>query len=836
MKYSKQTDKKWQEKWDEEGLYKYDPESKKEKFYTMEMFPYPSGASLHLGHWFNFGLADSFARFKSMQGYNTFHPMGFDAFGLPAENYAIKTGIAPKVSTEQNIETMKRQLKEMGVNYDWDYSIETCKPEYYKWTQWIFTQLYKNGLAYKKNSLVNWCDSCKTVLANEQVVDCKCERCGTPVERKKMEQWFLKTTAYAEELLDGLDNLDDWPETTKKIQRNWIGKSTGSEVKFSDVDGNFDIDVFTTRLDTINGVSYLVIAPESDLVNQITKEEYRKEIEKYIEQTSKLTEVERLSTEREKTGAFTGAYVINPVNGEKIPVWISDYVLDDYGTGAVMAVPAHDARDYEFAQKYNLPIKEVLRGEGEEEGKEHTLPYTEKGILINSGKYDGLTTDEAKKAILSELEKEDLGKETVNYKLKDWSVSRQRYWGTPIPIINCKKCGPVPVPEEDLPVMLPDNVEFRPDGVSPLKKSKEFIECTCPNCGEPAERETETLDTFVCSSWYQYRYLDPHNSEHAFDREEVDKMCPVDVYVGGKEHAAMHLIYSRFMTKALRDMGYLDFDEPFKKLVHQGLILGPDGNKMSKSKKNTISPDEYVDKYGSDVLRMYLMFGFDYRQGGPWKDNGVESMSKYFERIERLVDRQVNALKLTKADNRQYEITEKEKELLRSKAKTIKAMSTDIEDFKFNTATARSMELLNSIYKYIKDNDNINEDVLEDTVEDYLRLLAPFAPHFTEEQWQSLGKEESIHKEEWPKVNAKDLSGETKNIPIQINGKLRTLIPVDAEASQEEILEKIKSDPRIASLISQYDVKKEIYVPGRIYNLVVSKKREKSKSDDDMER
>lgn len=824
MNYSKQTDQKWQEKWKRERLYKYVPESKKKKFYTMEMFPYPSGASLHLGHWFNFAPADSFSRYKSMQGYNVFHPMGFDAFGLPAENYAIKTGISPKVSTAKNVETMRRQLEEMGVNYDWDYSVETYKPEYYKWTQWIFTQLYKQGLAYKKNSLVNWCDSCKTVLANEQVVNCKCERCGTPVERKKMEQWFFKTTEYAEELLKGLDKLEDWPETTKKIQSNWIGKSNGSEIRFMDAYGKFDISVFTTRPDTINGVSYIVVAPESDLVTQITKEEYREDVRKYIEQTGRLTEIERLSSEREKTGVFTGAYVVNPINGEKIPVWIADYVLDDYGTGAVMAVPAHDKRDYEFAKKYKLTIKEVILGN---ESREYTLPYTGKGTLINSGKYNGLTTEKAKKVITTDLEREQRGKKITNYKLKDWSVSRQRYWGAPIPIINCKKCGPVAVPEKDLPVLLPDNVEFRPDGVSPLKKSKEFLSCNCPNCGEPAEREAETLDTFVCSSWYQLRYPNPHDNTQAFDKEKINKMCPVDVYVGGKEHAAMHLIYSRFMTKALRDMGYLNFDEPFKKLVHQGLILGPDGNKMSKSKGNTVSPDEYIDKYGADVFRMYLMFSFDFSKGGPWSDKGVESMSKYFEKIEKIVTRQASILQSSKIPQ-QYEMTEKERELLRAKSQTIKSMSTDIENFKFNTSIARSMELLNSINKYTNDNDNINEEVLESTVEDYIRLLAPLAPHFAEEQWQKLGKEQSVHKEEWPRVNEKELNGGTKNIPIQVNGKLRALIPVSTNATAEEILETIKSNYRVTTLLSQYDIKKEIYIPGRIYNIVVNKKNKRS--------
>ena len=814
MEYSKEIDKKWQEKWKKEGLYKYNPNSEKEKFYTMEMFSYPSGAKLHLGHWFNFGPADSFARFKKMQGYNVFHPMGFDAFGLPAENYAIKTGIHPEDSTRKNIETMKRQLEEMGGSYDWDYSVETCMPDYYKWTQWIFIQLYKAGLAYKKKAPVNWCDSCKTVLANEQVIDCKCERCGTVVKRRKLDQWFFKITDYAEELLEGLKDLD-WPESTKKVQVNWIGKSKGTEIIFKGENNEYQFKVFTTRPDTVFGVTYVVLAPESAIVQKITTEAQKEAVEKYIEDTLKLNEIDRLSTEREKTGVFTGSYVINPINGEKVPVWIADYVLEEYGTGAVMAVPAHDTRDYEFAKKYNLPIKEVVVPKEEED---YELPYTNYGKLINSGKYTGQTSEEAKKMITKDLSEKNEGEETTNYRLKDWLVSRQRYWGAPIPIINCEKCGAVPVPEKDLPVLLPYDVEFTPDGESPLKKSKEFMECTCPNCGRKATREADTLDTFVCSSWYELRYPDAKNTEKAFDRQTIDKMAPVDVYVGGKEHAAMHLIYVRFMTKALRDLGYLDFDEPFKKLIHQGMILGPDGNKMSKSKGNTVSPDEYIDQYGADVFRMYIMFGFDYRKGGPWDDKGIDAMSKYFSRIERLVETVTNELKDIPSND---EIGLKEKELLRVKNQTIKSMTEDIEDFRFNTAIARNMELLNSINTYIRDNDKMNKNLLIEVIEDFIRLLSPLAPHFSEEMWEQLGKAQSVYEEEWPKVNEAQLTGGTKEIPVQVNGKLKMCVSVDAEASPEKILTAIKSDSKVKELFNQYDVQKEIYVPGRIYNLVV---------------
>ena len=814
MNYSKEIDKKWQEKWKKEHVYKYNPDSKKEKFYTMEMFSYPSGAKLHLGHWFNFGPADSFARFKKMQGYNVFHPMGFDAFGLPAENYAIKTGIHPEDSTRKNIETMKRQLEEMGGSYDWDYSVETCMPEYYKWTQWIFIQLYKAGLAYKKKAPVNWCDSCKTVLANEQVIDCKCERCGTVVKRKKLDQWFFKITDYAEELLEGLKDLD-WPESTKKVQVNWIGKSEGTEIIFKGENNEYQFKVFTTRPDTVFGVTYVVLAPESAIVQKITTEDQKEVVEKYIENTLKLNEIDRLSTEREKTGVFTGSYVINPVNGEKVPVWIADYVLEEYGTGGVMGVPARDTRDYAFAKKYHLPIKEVVVPKDDEA---YELPYTNYGILKNSGKYTGLASEEAKQMITKDLSEKNEGQGTINYRLKDWLVSRQRYWGAPIPIINCEKCGAVPVPEKDLPVLLPYDVEFTPDGESPLKKSKEFMECTCPHCGGKATREADTLDTFVCSSWYELRYPDAKNSEKAFDKQTIDKMAPVDVYVGGKEHAAMHLIYVRFMTKALRDLGYLDFDEPFKKLIHQGMILGPDGNKMSKSKGNTVSPDEYIDKYGADVFRMYLMFGFDYRKGGPWDDKGIDAMSKYFSRIERLVESITNELKDMESTDT---IGLKEKELLRIKNQTIKSMTEDIEDFRFNTAIARNMELLNSINSYIRDNDKINKKLLIEVIEDFVRLLSPLAPHFAEELWEELGKTQSVYKEEWPKVNEAQLTGGIKEIPVQVNGKLKMCVSVDADATPEEILTVIKSDSKVKELFNKYDVKKEIYVPGRIYNLVV---------------
>ena len=871
-------EQKWQDYWEENKTFFTDVwDFSKPKFYALDMFPYPSGQGLHVGHPEGYTATDIVSRMKRMQGYNVLHPMGWDAFGLPAEQYAIKTGNHPAKFTEKNISTFKKQLKMLGLSFDWDKEISTCDPDYYKWTQWIFTKLYENGLAYKKEAPVNWCSSCKTVLANEQVIDCKCERCGTVVERKKMSQWFFKITDYAEELLDGLKDLD-WPESTKKIQTNWIGKSEGAEIKFEGENGNFEINVFTTRPDTLYGVTYVVVAPESKIVEQITTEKYKSTVENYIKETMKLNEIERLSTEREKTGVFTGAYVINPINNEKIPVWIADYVLEDYGTGSVMAVPAHDKRDYQFAKKYDLPIKQVVKPEvdikkvqeeniiskTETEGKMQNksylenekctdnkeLPYTEYGILVNSEKYTGISSLKAKEKIVEDLSKTKKAKKAVNYKLKDWLISRQRYWGAPIPIIYCPKCGIVPVPEKDLPVLLPKDVEFRPDGESPLKKSQEFINCTCPKCGEKATREADTLDTFVCSSWYELRYPDAKNTEKAFDKQTVNKMLPVDVYVGGKEHAAMHLIYARFMVKALRNMGYLDFDEPFKRLVHQGMILGPDGNKMSKSKGNTVSPDKYVETYGSDVFRMYLMFGFDYKKGGPWDDSGVEAMSKYFTRVEKLIEtfvkeyskesknvadskgsKELNFLdnlnnNVTEVTN--YKVEEKEMELLRVKNKTIKSMSEDIEEFQFNTAIARIMELLNQINSYIKENENINIELLKETIETYLKLLAPLAPHFAEEQWEKLENNTSIHKEKWPEVNKEEICGGNKEIPIQVNGKLKTTVLVDSKSTPEEILSLIKNSLKVQKILKDYIVQKEIYVPGRIYNVVANKKDKKN--------
>ena len=594
----KSVEKKWQARWEKAKFNQFDKKDSSPKHYVLEMFSYPSGAKLHIGHWYNYGPSDSYARFKRMQGYNVFQPMGFDAFGLPAENYAIKTGVHPQDSTKKNIETMEGQLKAMGAMFDWSAEIKTCDESYYKWTQWMFLQLYKRGLAYRKAAPVNWCPSCQTVLANEQVESGTCERCGSVVVRKNLTQWFFKITEYAEELLNSLDSLD-WPEKTKAMQRNWIGKSTGCEVEF-ECDSGDTFRVFTTRPDTVFGVTYVVLAPEHPLALKITTEEQRQAVEDYIVYASKASEIDRLSVSREKTGVFTGAYCKNPVNGKKIPVYLADYVLYSYGTGAVMAVPAHDERDFAFATKYGLPIEKVI----EKKGGETILPYCEDGIVIGSLKFDGLYGEEARQTIANYLSKIGKGGKRTNYRLRDWLVSRQRYWGAPIPVVHCEKCGVVPVPEKDLPVKLPYNVEFRPDGKSPLEKCDKFMRTTCPVCGGKALRDPDTLDTFVCSSWYYLRYADAHNDKAPFDTQTINTMLPVDTYVGGAEHACMHLLYARFLTKALRDMGYLDFDEPFKRLIHQGVILGPDGNRMSKSHGNVVSPDDYVNEFGSDAFQI----------------------------------------------------------------------------------------------------------------------------------------------------------------------------------------------------------------------------------------
>ncbi len=704
---------------------------------------------------------------------------------------------------------MEGQLRAMGAMFDWSAEIKTCEENYYKWTQWMFLQLYKKGLAYRKEAPVNWCPSCQTVLANEQAEGGKCERCGTEVIRKNLTQWFFKITEYAEELLTGLDPLD-WPEKTKNMQRNWIGKSTGCEIEF-ECDSGDKLRVFTTRCDTVFGVTYVVLAPEHPLARKLTTPEQHDAVEEYIAQTAKANEIERLSSTREKTGVFTGSYCTNPVNGKKIPIWLADYVLASYGTGAVMAVPAHDERDFAFATKYNLPIVKVI----EKKGGETELPFTDDGIMVGSLQFDGLFGEEARAEVAAYISKLGKGGKKVNYRLRDWLVSRQRYWGAPIPVIHCPTCGAVPVPEKDLPVKLPYEVEFRPDGKSPLAKCDKFMHTTCPKCGGEALRDPDTLDTFVCSSWYYLRYADAHNEKEPFSREAVDRMLPVDVYVGGAEHACMHLLYARFFTKALRDMGYLDFSEPFKRLVHQGVILGPDGNRMSKSHGNIVSPDEYVETYGSDAFRLYLMFGFSYTEGGPWNDDGIKAIAKFMDRVEKLVLK-VNGYKAHK----DAAYGSEEKALDYAKNYAIDRVSKDVEAFSFNTSIARIMELVNAIAKYDA-LEQKNVAVEKAAVRDLVLLLAPFAPHFCEELWEEIEGKGSVFEQSYPVADEKALHLDEKEYAVQVNSKMACRAMLPTSATEEEVKALVLDLPEVQEKMAGKSVKMCSVVPGRLVNLIV---------------
>ncbi len=805
----KKVEQKWQAIWEKEKLANFNSKNIDKKYYCLEMFSYPSAAKLHLGHWYNYGPTDSFVRYKKMKGFEVFQPMGFDAFGLPAENYAIKTGIHPKDSTEKNIANMEQTLSEMGAMFDWSAEIKTCNEDYYKWTQWLFLKLYENGLAYRKNAPVNWCESCKTVLANEQVVNGVCERCGSTVVKKDLTQWFFKITDYAEELLQGLNGLD-WPEKTKLMQKNWIGKSTGGEIEFTTESGD-TFKVFTTRADTLFGVSYVVLAPEHPLVKKLASAKQKKAVEDYILETSKANEIDRLSTTRPKTGVYIGHNAINPINGKVVPIYVADYVLYSYGTGAVMGVPSHDERDFAFAKKYDLPITRVIKGTNGNDD----LPFTDDGIVVNSPKFDGMTSEKARKAIINELVKEGKAEHVTNYRLRDWLVSRQRYWGAPIPVIHCDKCGVVPVPYSDLPVKLPYDVEFKPDGESPLAKHEGFINVKCPVCGGDAHRDPDTLDTFVCSSWYYLRYPDAHNTKEPFNPEIINKMLPVDKYVGGAEHACMHLLYARFITKALRDMGYLTFDEPFKSLVHQGVILGPDGMRMSKSKGNIIAPDPYVQEYGSDVLRLYLMFGFSYTEGGPWNDDGIKAITKFLDRIERL------AVKIKELPtNKNSVIGKNEKDLLYVTNYSIKNVDRDMEAFSFNTSVARLMELLNALSKY-EVLEEKNSTVFKDCYKALILLLAPCAPHFAEEIWEYLGNKGSIFNVKFPECDESALILDQIEVAVQINSKMKTKILVPNGITEEQAKEIIFADEKLSSELNGKQIKKLIIVPNRLINIII---------------
>lgn len=828
MTYSNAIDKKWQDRWEAERPARFKQERMDKKLYILVMFPYPSGAKLHVGHWYNYGLIDSYARMKRMQGYEVFHPLGFDAFGLPAENYAIKTGIHPKDSTMENIATMRQQMRAMGGHFDWDHELATCTPEYYHWNQWLFLQLYKRGLAYRQKAPVNWCPSCQTVLANEQVVnDGCCERCDSLVEKKALTQWFFKITDYAQELLDCLPGLD-WPEPTKKIQSHWIGRSEGAELAFGlekdgqrlrKEDGSPRLErVFTTRPDTLMGVSYCVVAPESELCDLLTTEKQREAVTAYQVQSSHVSEIDRLSSQREKTGVFTGSYAIHPLTDERLPIWTSDYVIASYGTGFVMAVPAHDERDHAFASRFALPILPVI---APEDGQEAPLPYTALGRLVNSGPYTGLSSSEAMQAIVKDLAKEGLGSAKVNYRLRDWLVSRQRYWGTPIPIIHCPDCGEVPLDEKDLPLELPYDVAFTPDGESPLAKCDSFMQVSCPRCQGPAKRDPDTLDTFVDSSWYQLRYPNPKDESQAFDKELVNALCPVDVYVGGAEHAAMHLLYTRFICKALRDMGHLDFDEPFQRLIHQGMILGPDGNRMSKSRGNTVSPDPYVKRYGSDVFRLTLAFSFAFTEGGPWSEGGLRAIVKFLHRIAALIE----ALKALPQEGEGLEakdLNAAQKELRFALHHAIQQVGFDADRFQFNTAVARMMELLNSLGSYQRSPD-ADPATLHQVSRSLLLLLAPFAPHFCEEMWESLGLPFSIFDQAWPSFDEAALKKDEVEIAIQVQGKIVDRITLPSGLEKDAMIEAASQHAAYESWLHGKSVAKAIAVPGRLINYVLKK-------------
>jgi leucyl-tRNA synthetase len=812
----KEVETRWQTQWEADHLYHASDDSPKPKFYNLAMFPYPSG-DLHMGHWYNYAPFDAYGRFKRMQGYNVMQPIGFDAFGLPAENAAIKRGIQARTWTLANMENMRLQLRALGAQWDWQREVVTCMPDYYKWTQWLFLQFYKKGLAYRTKAPANWCPNCNTTLANEQVLaDGTCERCGTMVVRKEIDQWLLKISDYAEELLNFPDV--DWPEKTITMQRNWIGRSEGAEIRFStEINGQTaEIPVFTTRADTIYGVTFFVLAPEHPWVDKITTPTQKAEVTAYVDQARRMTEIERMSSEKEKSGVFTGGYVTNPVNGEQIPVWIADYVLMGYGAGAIMGVPAHDQRDFAFARKFDLPIREVIRAIDEEASDPSTWSEAKEalGVMVNSGPFDGTPADQGIKKMITYLEEKGIGNFRITYRLRDWLISRQRYWGAPIPIIYCAEHGTVPVPEDQLPVWLPENVQFKATGESPLRYEPEFVNTTCPICGGPATREADTMDTFIDSSWYYLRYADPHNSEQAWSQEAMQRWLPVDQYIGGVEHAILHLLYSRFFTKALRDMGHLTFSEPFKRLFHQGMVLGSDGQKMSKSRGNVEAPDIYADKYGADTVRCYMMFIGPFEAGGSFKAENLEGVWRFLNRAWNLVnDAWFDGTTST-------EPSTESKAIERLRHKTIKRVTDDLGNFHFNTALAALMEFNNVLIK--QHNTTVaRSEAYRQALETLLQLLAPLAPHITEELWHQTGHMSSIHTTNWPDYDEALIKDENFTLVIQVNGKVRERIEVPADLSEGEIKTIALTNLRVISFIGESTIQKVIYIPGRLVNIVV---------------
>jgi len=834
----KEIEAKWRKKWGEMGLFKMDQDSPKEKYYCLMMFPYPS-AALHVGHGRNYIIGDSVVRYKIMAGYNVLSPMGFDAFGLPAENAAIKNSIHPETSTLNNIKTMRRQFDSWGAGYDWDREVVSCLPEYYKWTQWIFLQLYKKGLAYKKKASVNWCPSCQTVLANEQVIDGECERCSSQVTLRDLEQWFFKITEYSQRLLDDLNLLEDWPERVKLMQKNWIGRSEGVEIDFrvnpvrelsSFSNGVKDSDIilkcFTTRVDTIYGVTYMVISNEHPDIPELIKDApNKKEIEKFILDTRKENAADRVGADIEKRGIFTGRFVINPMNNKEVPLWIGNYVVTEYGTGAVMAVPAHDQRDFEFAKKYGLDIEVVIDNPKDSlDAKKMKEAYIEEGVMVNSAQFNGLPSLKAIEKIADFMEEKKIGKREVNYKLRDWLISRQRYWGAPIPVIYCDKCGIQPVSEKDLPVILPKDVKFKPHGESPLKDAPGFVNTKCPKCDGSARREIDTMDTFVDSSWYFLRYLSPKDDKRPFDKTLVDRWLPVDQYIGGVEHAILHLLYSRFIVKVLYDMGHIGFKEPFARLFTQGMIT-KNGVKMSKSKGNVVSSDDLIEKYGADTVRLYTLFIGPPEKDAEWNDRGVEGAWRFLNRVWKLIE-------VHKCTSVQGYKGIQDAGLKRKTHLTIKKVTEDMEGtFHFNTAISAIMELVNEIYNFTNDERRLSaealakaettNDELKEAVQAVIILLAPFVPHIAEEMWEKLGNKESIFRAKWPGYDKEALKQSIIELPIQINGKLRSKIEVPVGAGEDEIKKSVLEDAAINKWLEEKKPKKIIIVKDKLVNLVI---------------
>lgn len=814
---------KWQKYWEENKTFKVEMDKDKPKSYVLEMFPYPSG-NLHMGHVRNYSIGDVIARFRTMKGFNVLHPMGWDSFGMPAENAAIKHNIPPKKWTLENIANMTRQLKALGLSYDWDREVTTCKEDYYKWTQWFFELFYKRGLAVKKESAVNWCDTCNTVLANEQVIDGKCWRCDHEVVKKDLSQWFFKITDYADELLKDLDLLPGWPERVKTMQHNWIGRSEGLEFSFEIPALNDTVAVYTTRPDTAYGVTFMALAAEHPLIKKICENNPKAdEINAFCERVRNQSEIERTSSESEKEGVFTGVYCINPFTGRKVEIWVTNYVLYDYGTGAVMGVPTGDQRDWMFADKYGIEKIVTICPVGKElKLEEMTCAYEEKeGMLVNSGEFTGMEMHKAMSAIMDKAEAEGFGKRRVNYRLRDWLISRQRYWGAPIPIIYCPHCGEVLVPEDQLPVRLPEDVSFTAGAKSPLATSEEFVHCKCPKCGADAIRETDTMDTFLCSSWYYLRYTDAHNDKMPFDKELNNYWGPVDQYIGGIEHAILHLLYSRFFVKVLRDAGLVDYDEPFSNLLTQGMVI-KDGAKMSKSLGNVVSPEEILSKYGADTARLFILFAAPPERELEWSDQGVEGSFRFLNRIWRIVQafEAVLAQKVTEYDH--SNLSEADKDLRRVLHSSIKKVTNDIETrFNFNTAISTMMELVNALYAYKEAAKELNAGLIYEAISDLIKMMSPFVPHITEELWRgAIDANSSVHEQSWPECDEEALKVDNVEIVLQVNGKVRGRLTVPAEATKEELEKIAMADANVQAHIGDATVRKVICVPGRLVNIV----------------